>query len=324
MQNLIILTSKIRHGRIRIFRFKFLDLIRKLNLLDKGLFPVIEWFREDLGWKVLGISLCLLQPFFSYSAFEEVDLSARAVGMGGAYTGLSDEGTGLFYNPSGLTQLRSGEITFFTSQLFGLKEFTYLVFAYGQPTPYGSAGLGFSQFGEKSYREQVLVLSYSNQWKNLLIGGSLKGMNLSIEEFGSDHALGMDMGLLWRLKEDLNLGAVGKNINGPALGNGEGLPQSIQFGLSFHPEREILLNLDLNQEMIQGSRLPIQFRLGQEYLVSDFFALRAGWVTSPQTLTGGVGFGLHGIHLDYGVRSHPELGLTHSLALSYGLKQNNR
>lgn len=259
----------------------------------------------------------LLIPAITHPAFEEVDFSARAGAKGGAYVGLSDDGSGLFYNPAGLSQLRSGEITFYTTQLFGFKELTYLIFVYGQPFPYGSFGLGFSQFGNNRYKEQIGVLGYSNQWSKILIGGSLKGMNLSISEYSSSQAFGLDVGILWKIQENLSLGMAGKNINGPELGKGEELPQSILFGLSFRPARELLFNIDL----VQDFDLDPQVRVGQEYLLSDHFAFRAGWLTSPQTFTGGFGYAFQGFHLNYGIRSHPALGLTHGIALSYLLRR---
>jgi hypothetical protein len=267
---------------------------------------------------IRSILLLSFIPVTAFSAFEETDWSARAGGMGSAFTGLSDEGSAIFYNPAGLSKLRSGEFTFFANQLYGLKEFTNLVFLFGQPLSYGSLGIGFSQFGHSGYKEQIGVLAYSRGWKNFHIGGTIKGMNLSITDYGSDQTLGIDIGILWNLRENLTFGATGKNINNPEIGQAEELSRSVLFGASLRPGKKLLIDADF----IKEHDFDLQVRLGQEYLLSDNFALRAGWITTPHNLTGGFGYRLKGIHLDYGTRSHPDLGFTHSISLSYKLNQD--
>lgn len=239
--------------------------------------------------------------------------------MGGAYVGDADEGSGLFYNPSCLSQLQSGEVSFYTSQLYGIHELTHWVFVYVQPVSIGSFGFGFSQFGIENYREQLGVLGFSHQWKKILFGGLLKGMNLSLTDFGSDQSLGLDIGVLWKIIERVNLGVTLRNVNKPEMGRGEKLQQSALWGIQLHPVRIIFFNMDWVKYFDQSE--PQEIRLGEEILLSDFLALRAGWVTYPETMTGGIGIILRGFQLDYGIRSHGELGLTHSFALSYMLKR---
>jgi len=43
------------------------------------------------------------------ASFLEIDVGARAVGMGGAFVAVADDATAIFWNPAGLSRLKSSE-----------------------------------------------------------------------------------------------------------------------------------------------------------------------------------------------------------------------
>jgi len=45
------------------------------------------------------------------AAFLEIEVGARANGMGGSFVAVADDATALYWNPAGITQLRAGEIS---------------------------------------------------------------------------------------------------------------------------------------------------------------------------------------------------------------------
>src|SRR3989339_1100073 len=72
---------------------------------------------------IILFSLMLIITPNLYSAFENTFSGARPYGMGNAYTGLSDDIQGIFYNPAGLSQVRHSElITYYGKPFMGLDD----------------------------------------------------------------------------------------------------------------------------------------------------------------------------------------------------------
>ena len=68
-------------------------------------------------------------------AFLSLGVGARAIGLGGAFTGMADDGTAFYWNPAGLSRLSRREATMMYSSLFGLSDAlaSYHVLAYAHP-----------------------------------------------------------------------------------------------------------------------------------------------------------------------------------------------
>ncbi|MFA5139465.1 MAG: PorV/PorQ family protein [Elusimicrobiota bacterium] len=97
---------------------------------------------------------CAENPGTTAAPILQVPLGARAVGMGGAFTGLADDGSALYYNPAGLSTLDSRE--FSVMYLKGWEDETVEHIQGVTPIPWGFIGdyasLGasglFSQHGD--------------------------------------------------------------------------------------------------------------------------------------------------------------------------------
>lgn len=73
---------------------------------------------------------------------------ARALGMGGAFTGIADDATGAFWNPAGLTQLTGTQGGFMHSQRFGGSvNYDYATLAHRLPGAEAVVGLSFFRQG---------------------------------------------------------------------------------------------------------------------------------------------------------------------------------
>lgn len=76
----------------------------------------------------------------------QVPLGARAVGMGGAYTGVAADVSALEYNPAGLSGLQSHEVSL--THVKGFADQTIENAAFGIPLPFaGVIGSGYSSLG---------------------------------------------------------------------------------------------------------------------------------------------------------------------------------
>ncbi len=68
--------------------------------------------------------------------FLDYGVGGRAMAMGGAYPGISDDASAAYWNPAGLAQLQRKEFTTMQATLFAQTKLTYFSMAY--PTKGGS------------------------------------------------------------------------------------------------------------------------------------------------------------------------------------------
>jgi competence protein ComEA len=257
----------------------------------------------------------LLFPLLAAASFEEVQTDARIYGLAGAGVALSDL-TGSDLNNPALPALApdlsasSGGVV-----PFGLTDLTAFSAAYAYRKEKMGVAAVLSTLGNRLYRENILKGAFSCRLiDKAAVGASLNCHQLSIERYGSAAGMGLDLGLLGKPAEWLALGMVAGNVNRPTVGqNGEELSQNLSLGATVEPLDEITLSVE-----IHGQRgWPCQVRIGQEYRYRNLLALRAGFCDRPNAASLGFGVFYKTFRLDYAVRTHPDLGLSHCLGLNY-------
>ncbi len=223
-------------------------------------------------------------------AFADIGLS-RPSAMAGAYVAIADDASGIFYNPSGLTNSEYKDITFmYTKQKF-LIPYNYFAFIW----PFEkqrAAGFGMIVSGDAVLLEQTYLFSYSENLNWLLgqvisgikIGASFKlhfanfGYNESSDPDkvgGSAWGIGMDFGLLWDLPMGVKFGAMLKDgfsfIKWDTIHNDEatieGVPLTSSIGFSYKI-KNVLVAIALSDLDT--------LRLGGELTLFEYIDLRAG------------------------------------------------
>ncbi len=260
----------------------------------------------------------LLISFFlinvSNAQFEFTDIGARAVAMNGSYTSISDNSLAIFYNPSGLGQMKYREFSVFYSPApFGLKELSTSAFTYAEPLKFGTLGLGIKNYGFDLYREISISLSYGGNYKKKIFYGlNLNYYNLKIKDnYNTDNSassVAVDAGLMAYITKYLRWGFFGKNISGSTIGiSQEKIAQVYRTGFSLVPKENLNFVLEIEKDV----RYPLSVRAGMEYCPVDYVDVRAGVGSEPTTFTLGIGFSYNLFQLDYALYNSPDLGLTH-------------
>jgi hypothetical protein len=118
-----------------------------------------------------------------FAAYDDVGVSARAVGMSNAFTAVADDVYAIHYNPAGLATLNRPEFaSSYSKLLMGLSDNSNLqnsFLAYEHPLKdgrWGTAGLAWNYFTlDNLYRESSLYMSYAHALAEESMPGKLYG-----------------------------------------------------------------------------------------------------------------------------------------------------
>ena len=255
--------------------------------------------------------------------------SARAIGLGGAFTAVADQPLGMLWNPAGMTQLDMNEVFLEQTRLFEDTTVNGLSFV-APGTRYPTVGLTILAFrsgdfqktnslndnvGEFQDKETAFVLSASHDLARFLsVGTNLRVVRQSIDDFSAS-GFGFDIGAMARVTPDLRLGAVIQNVGGPSLElreTEETYPTLLAGGASLDLLQDRAL---ISAELVKIEGLDVTARGGAEFWIGKSVALRAGFdKTSP---AGGFSYVMpNQLRIDYGAVGH-ELGVTHRFGISW-------
>jgi len=267
----------------------------------------------------LVLVICIFTAKSSSAQFENTDIGARAIGLNGAFTSHANNSLAIFYNPSGLGQLKYREVSaFYSPSQFGISEISTVALTYAEPLGTGTFGFGIKAYGFDLYRETNAVLSYGNNFKDkIFFGLNLDFYNLSIKNYNSASAFGADIGSLAYITDFLKWGFYAKNISGAKIGESKHrIAQVYRTGFTIQPRNDVALILEVEKD----TKFPLSFRSGLEYSVNDFIDLRGGVATQPASFSGGVSINYNLFQIEYAVNNYRELGFSNyaSLTINFG------
>ena len=281
----------------------------------------------------LAMCLCAASAVYA-SDYPQVGITARSIALGGALTGLADDASATFWNPSGIPGLQRQELLFSYANRYGLgiknSQVGYIFPLFERH----AVGLnwtreGFSD-GELSDAFQIFNIAYGVQLhRSISLGLDGKFVFQSIELDGSTlrsaSGFGFDVGLLYTPKSaPLNrfrFGLTVQDVSGTSVRDNDAqaeeevLPQRLRAGVAFKPVESLSVSADVDD----------LFRLGAEYQPAASLVLRGGLNRdlnlpdgASKSLAYALGFGLryNSMRVDYAYEHHPVLPVTHHVSLS--------
>ncbi len=257
----------------------------------------------------------------AFSGFELRSNDARSAALGGAMTGMTENGWSLLVNPAGMGYFEGSEVDIsFTPQPFGIAGLSDIGFAAISKTAIGSIGIGVQRFGNTLYRELTTSVGYARDLNGFGVGIALHRYSVTIERYGSASTLGIGCGIQVRFLSALRWGISLHNMNAPTIGMAqEKLPQQFQVGVAYLPEVNVRFTFDVHKQ----TAAEFSLRCGVEYVVLSAIALRAGFSEEPSEISGGFGTQFSSFQFDYGMTYHSVLGWTHRGALSFRIGGNH-
>lgn len=269
--------------------------------------------------------------------FLRFGFGGRPAALGDAYIGFSNDIYGVLYNPAGLAELTSGQISTTFHKLF--LDINHFGLGLAIPSGFGSFGVGLNgviisnieardSVGNLTgdYGAQFLnpIVTYGRSFGPFGLGVNLKTVLGFIEDTRTATIL-LDLGTKLTFPH-IGFGLVLENF-GPEvryLTEGYNPPMAIKAGAGVSFSR-FNCALDLLKPFDAG----FAFRTGVEYSVINNLTLRLGYRTDLAA-TGSLGgfcfgFGVNAakLYVDYAFLPYGDLGLTHCFSLSYrfGMKE---
>ncbi|MEW6619948.1 MAG: PorV/PorQ family protein [bacterium] len=305
---------------------------------------------ENAKWKMLAVIILLGYSLNVDAAIYkkagttvgqvlEFGVGARACAMGEAFTGLADDFSAFYWNPAGIAQIEDLEFNFMHNDWFQGIRYELVSTVLPLEEELGAMGLSIivlkaddivgrdtngnftSNFEAK---DSVMSLSFGQRWNDkILIGATIKRINLHIENEGGTQ-FAFDAGGLYKFQNtDLTLGAVVQNIGKKIkfIEKEERLPLNFKLGILYKMlEKRVLLTSDLSKSIDRALKL----NLGTEIIINSITKFRFGYNSTNDAdngFTAGIGLKIKDIiELDYAYIPYGELGDSQRISLTTKFK----
>lgn len=278
--------------------------------------------------------------------FLKINISARSVGMGGAFTGLADDESSLYYNPAGLTHFEQKRFILGYHNLYADMQsgFAGYISRFNQKIVYGlylnylnygdfvNTDEGGNVLGEFGGGDLLFGLSLGYQinhrWS---AGGSAKFIYEKVDEFSAT-GLAFDLGARYQTDRGrFGGGVMLQNIGFQMSSLGEEkdkLPFAARGGVFMKPKG---LPLVITSDLILPVDNDLVFAIGGEYNKFDPLFIRLGWNSfgsnyrtgdSEDSWAGlalGFGFNYNKYQISYAFTPQAELGDSHRITLTGGI-----
>ena len=269
--------------------------------------------------------------------FLKIGIGAKAGGMGGAFVGLADDPSAIFWNPAGLSQLGCSQVMFVHNLWAQDIRYEYLGYALPvDPKNTVAVAVMFLHMGEIlgydendkptsffSAYDAAMLLGYSRKISShLSLGWTAKGILEKLEDQKAQ-AVAFDMGLFYDsyiLSFGLSLRNLGTKLK--FIEKEHPLPTDLKVGIAFKTlNNHLLLSTDID---FLTDTSPV-LQQGIEYNFQNVLFIRSGveYKTQNQSLGSstspavGGGIRISKFQFDYTYSSVKSLGDLHNFSLIY-------
>lgn len=266
---------------------------------------------------VLGLLAACL-PASAQVATQQVTLydsgTARALGMGNAFTAVANDLESVLWNPAGIARLSGRQATYNDVLRNFPKSMRFA--AFGQPGKDGPAGaLSYLNVNSRVYGIKQTSYTYTfaqDMSTSLAVGANVKFSRFDRSPEGRE-VFDFDLGALYSLGNGVVLGASVLNATNPTIVGGAAPAKAarlVNVGAAFHlhpysqagefgnaPVRyQTVIALDVFDATDEVNR---QLRFGVEHNINERLVGRIGLLSS--TPTAGLTLKMHGYAIDAGV-----------------------
>ncbi len=277
---------------------------------------------------LVALTLLITIAVTAFAASTSVDptkiaVGARSLAMGRVSAADPGNINSLFINPANAAAMENwGATSMYTSLLEG--DINYILLGGAKAKAVFGGTLGIAYLGGSSsglmvtsvdadsrvvptgttfdYNNSTITFAYGKILnERTSVGGSLKMLSKNFGSQGSGNGYGLDLGVLYKFRDNMNLGLVLQNaVSSLKWGSAnEGAPLGIKGGLNFQLRDNVLLAAD-------ADLTPMALHAGVEWKPMPLLAIRGGLERVPtgnssaaMNMTFGLGLIFRGISFDY-------------------------
>jgi hypothetical protein len=247
---------------------------------------------------------------------EWVAQGARSTGMGLSSAAASDFWS-INNNQAGMAFYDRTAAGIYLENRYLIKEMGLQVGAFTLKTQYGVLGASVSYTGDANYRTTKTGLAFARKFgPNFSAGIQLDYISTALgEDYGKHSNITFDAGILVKISKQLTFGAHTFNPLHVQLSeyDNERIPTTLNAGFGFAFSDKLILTA----EAFKNSELPMEFRSGVEYKLSQVAYARVGLCTNPGRYTFGFGLLMKKLTFDLSSSWHQQLGYSPQVSLQY-------
>lgn len=267
--------------------------------------------------------------------FLKLGVGGRALGMGEAYTAVTTDLSGLYYNPAGVAFLSSSNLMLMHKEWFQDVKTEYIA---GQTIlSHIAVGLSINSTSvdniqireipgpaEGTFDSRNAAIGVTAAYlldSSFSLGLTAKYLyeRILIDEAGG---FGLDFGSVYKTPWDLSIGISASNLGSISelQNQSSTLPTIYRCGLAYAaPFAQLSGSITVASDIVLFSQdKKTHIHMGAEYLYDNSFSVRAGYQTGyeARSFTTGVGFHYSSLQIDYAfIPMQYDLGSTHTFSL---------
>lgn len=222
------------------------------------------------------------------------------------------------HNQAGLAYLKTTEIGLHYENKFLIQELGLSSLSFALPTKKsGTFGLNYNHFGYAKYNENKIGLSYAKMFGGTFAASvQIDYFQTHIdEEYGNKGVPVAEIGILSQPVKGLYIGAHAFNVSRTKMDNysNERIPTTFKLGLGYAFSEKALVCIETEKDIDKKA----VFKGGIEYQLLVNLYLRTGIITNPVQNTFGIGYKMKKFKADIAFATHPVLGLSSQISISY-------
>jgi hypothetical protein len=277
-------------------------------------------------------ALCLAPGAFAY--FDRLEAGGRALAMGKAFHALADDPSAVYWNPAGLAWQKRSAVLLMHYRPYVVEDLSMNFAAVALPVPggIGAGGIGWHHTGLAGVvSEDLFLVSLARsralpRLGELGIGATAKIYRVGYSSFrdydtldeidyGAETKLAADLGAILRVRDDLRVGAILRNVGEPEFDFVEGnggtrMEAGIEGSVTYLWNEASLISAGFAEDR-RGDLSPT---IGGEVVFFDVFALRSGLF--DHEFWGGFGIRTERWFFDAGFATHKALGVSYMASVT--------
>lgn len=245
-------------------------------------------------------------------------VAANSTGFG-AYSNTHSDVFSFTANQAALARVNSIAAGVYGERRFMLNELALYNLAVTLPTQSGNFGFKAVYYGFAQYNETQAALAYGRKLgEKIDVGVQFNYNAVKVAGYGNAGTISFEAGAVIHLTDKLNFGV---HINNPVggkynKGDDEKLPFVYTAGLGYEASGKFFVSAEIQKEEDQ----PVNVNAGLQYRFLSQLIARGGIATATSSFWLGLGITVKELRIDAIASSHPQLGITPGLMLSYNFK----